>query len=280
MLNTLGVGEDFLRTYDISVIEGRDFSKDILSDQREAVILNLAAADLINSSEPLGAEMDLTIYVNGADKRRVQVIGVVDDFHYQSLYNEVDPLLIYINKHPYYSDYLSVKFTGSNLAESVKILQDAWQEFHPDKSMDYVFLDTALEQIYDKEEKRSQIFSAFAILSLLISSLGLFGLSAYTIQQRTREIGIRKVLGSSMISILQLLMKEYMILIIIANIVAWPLVIYFANQWLSGFAYRVELSVWMFVAVVLIALIIAFMTISYQAIRAARVNPVKSLKEE
>lgn len=279
-LKSLGVDEDFLKTYNIEVTEGRDFSKDILSDQTEAVILNRAAVKLFDWDNGLNKELKLTLYVDGPEVRNARVIGIVEDFHYQSLYHKVEPLVIYINKHPYYSDYLSVKFATGNLSESVDILQNAWEEFHPDKPLDYVFLDTALEELYHSEQKRSQIFSSFAILSIVISCLGLFGLSAYSIQQRTREVGIRKVLGASILNILRMLSAEYMMLIIAANIIAWPLVAYFANKWLSNFVYSIDLSIWMFIAVVIAAILISIITIGYQALKAATTNPVNTLRNE
>jgi len=279
-LKTLGVDEGFLDTYGINLVEGRNFSEAITTDLKEAVIINKAAAKQLSWLDPLGKEMSMTIYFNGPETRKMKVIGVVEDFHYQSLYNDVDPLIIYINKHEYYSDYLSVKFTGTGMDDAVATLEREWKNFHPDKAMDFAFLDTTLENIYATEQKRSQIFTSFAILSIIISCLGLFGLSAYSIQQRTREIGIRKVLGASMLSVSKMLLKEYMILILVANILACPLVFYFGNQWLNGFAFHIDLTIWMFLVVFITAVLIALATIGYQAIGAARANPVDALKDE
>jgi len=279
-LKTLGVDEDFLSTYDIKLIEGRGFSKDILSDQREAFIINQAAVEKLGWKKPIDKEFGVTVYTGGEDKRMGKVIGVVENFHFESLYKEVEPLVIYINKHPYYSDYLSVKFKPGNISESVELLEKKWKAFNSDKPIEYYFLDEELDQLYDAEVKRSELFTAFATLSIIISCLGLFGLSAFSAQQKTKEIGIRKVLGASVSSILRLLSKEYVVLIIIANLLAVPLAWYFANSWLTNFAFRINIQPWVFVLSLVVALMIALLTVSYQALKAALINPVKSLRNE
>jgi len=279
-LKTLGVDEDFLSTYNIKLVEGRGFSKDIISDQRKAFILNEAAVEKLNWKEPVGKDFGLTVYTGDDEIRIGKVIGVVENFHFESLYKDVEPLVIYINKHRYYSDYLSVKFKAGNISESVKTLEKKWKTFNPERPIEYYFLDEELDQLYKTEIKRSELFTAFATLSIIISCLGLFGLSAFSAQQRTKEIGIRKVLGASIASILRLLSKEYMILIIIANVLAIPLAWYYANQWLTNYAFRIEIEPWVFAISLVMALMIALLTVSYQALKAAFINPVKSLKDE
>ena len=279
-IKTLGADEDLLNTLGIEILSGRGFSKDIATDQREAFILNKAAVEKFGWDDPLGKEVELTTYVDGKDIRKGKVIGVVDDFHFQSLYNQVEPLLIYINKHPYYSDFISVKFEQGSLHESVELLKRKWENFHPDKPIEYYFLDDELDQLYKTEVKRSTIFSAFAVLSVIISCLGLFGLSAFSVQQRTKEVGIRKVLGASIVSIFSLLAKEYMMLVLIANIIAWPAVWYFGQEWLAGYAYQIDTGHGMYILTLLAALGITLLTISYQAIKTAIINPAETLKEE
>jgi len=222
----------------------------------------------------------MTIYTGRQEIRKGKVIGVVKDFNFQSLYNSIDPLVIYINTHPYYSDFLNVKLSPGNWEDAIEMLRTKWKAFNPNKPFEFYFLDQELERFYHKEVKISRIFTAFAVLSIIISCLGLFGLSAFTAQQRTKEIGIRKVLGANLGGILKLLSKEYLGLIVIANLIAWPLGKYFATMWLAGFAYRISLEADIFVFTFLGALVIALATVSFQSLKAAIANPVKSLRNE
>lgn len=279
-MKTLGVDEDFLSTYDIRLIDGRDFSEDIITDQTEAVILNQAAVKKLNWQEPVDKEFGITIYTGEEVKRSGRVIGVVEDFHFASLYNRVEPLVIYINKHPYYSDFLSVKFSGGNLKENVEMLRSKWKAFNQEKPFEYYFVDEELDQFYKSEVQKVKIFSAFSVLSIFISCLGLFGISAYTIQQRTKEVGIRKVLGAGILSILRLLSTEYVLMILVANALAVPLVWYLAVTWLQGFEYRTELDLMIFIFTLAGALLMSLATISFQALKAASMNPVKTLRDE
>ena len=279
-LKTLGVDEDFLSTYNLRLLAGRDFSKDILTDQKEAVILNEAAAKKLNWEDPVNKEFGLTIYTGKEENRSGKVIGVVEDFHFASLYNRVEPLVIYINKHPYYSDFLSVKLTPGNLGEHVDILRAKWKAFNPEKPFEYYFVDEELDKFYKGEVQKTKIFSAFAALSIFISCLGLFGISAYMIQQRTKEVGIRKVLGAGIPNILWLLSAEYVRMILIANLLALPLAWYLGQNWLTGFEYRTELSIMIFVFTLAVALLLAVSTVSIQALKAASMNPVNTLRDE
>ena len=279
-IESLGVDEDYLETYDITILEGRDFSKDIITDATEAFILNQAAVEKFGWNEPIGKDFTMTIYTGKKDIRKGKVIGVVRDFNFQSLYNRIDPLVIYINTHPYYSDFLNVKLSPGNWEDAIEMMRAKWKAFNPNKPFEFYFLDQELERFYHKEVKISRIFTAFAVLSIIISCLGLFGLSAFTAQQRTKEIGIRKVLGASLGGILKLLSKEYIILIVIANLIAWPLGQYFATKWLAGFAYRISLEADIFLFTFLGALVIALATVSFQSLKAAIANPVKSLRNE
>lgn len=279
-LKTLGVDEDFLSTYNLRLLAGRDFSKDILTDQKEAVILNEAAAKKLNWENPVNKEFGLTIYTGKEENRSGKVIGVVEDFHFASLYNHVEPLVIYINKHPYYSDFLSVKLTPGNLGEHVDMLRAKWKAFNPEKPFEYYFVDEELDKFYKGEVQKTKIFSAFAALSIFISCLGLFGISAYMIQQRTKEVGIRKVLGAGIPNILWLLSAEYVRMILIANLLALPLAWYLGQNWLTGFEYRTELSIMIFVFTLAVALLLAVSTVSIQALKAASMNPVNTLRDE
>ncbi|MEM6524877.1 MAG: ABC transporter permease [Bacteroidota bacterium] len=279
-LKTLGVDEDFLETYGIEVIAGRDFSKDITTDETEAIILNEAAVKKLDWQEPIGKEFGLTIYTGRAERRNGKVVGVVPDFHFASLYNRVEPLVIYINKHPYYSDFLSVRFANSNLENNINMLADKWKAFNPEKPFEYAFIDEELDKFYTNEVRKSKIFTAFSFLSIFISCLGLLGISAYSLQLRTKEVGIRKVMGAGMVSILHLLSREYVVMVLVANVIAIPLVWFFGLSWLNSFEYKTNLSPGLFLVALVIALILAVITVCIQVFKTALMNPVKTLKDE
>ena len=279
-MKSLGVDEDYLNTYNLEVLDGRSFSEDITTDRNQAFILNEAAVDKLGWDEAMGKDFTITIHAASEEVRKGKVIGVVKDFHFQSLYNLIDPLVLYVNTSPFYSNFLNVKLAPGNWEDVIKMLSVKWKEFSPDKPLDFYFLDEELKKFYDSEVKIGRIFSAFAVLSIIISCLGLFGLSAFSAQQRVKEIGIRKVMGANLAGILGLLSREYLMLIIIANLIAWPLGWYISTEWLSSFPYRTGLHIGIFLLTFLGALLIALVTVSYQSMKAALTDPVKSLRNE
>ncbi|MBS1542043.1 MAG: ABC transporter permease [Bacteroidetes bacterium] len=279
-MKSLAVDEDYIDTYKLEVIAGRKFSKDISSDVRGAFILNEAAARKLGWDEPLGKDFTITIHAETQEIRKGKVIGVVRDFHFQSLYNAIDPLVIYLNASPFYSNFLNVKLGPGNWEDAIALLKNKWKEFSPNKPFEFYFLDEELKKVYDSEVRIGRIFSAFAGLSIVISCLGLFGLSAFSAQLRVKEIGIRKVMGANIGGILILLFREYITLIIVANVIAWPLGWYVSTEWLSSFPYHTGLNIGIFIMTLLGALIIALATVSYQSMKAAVANPAKSLKIE
>jgi len=280
-IKTLGIDQDYISTYNIEIIAGRDFSNDITTDAEQAFILNEAALTKFGWKDGLNKDFTLTVHTSkGQEKRVGKVIGVVKDFHFQSLYNVIDPLVIYVNTGPFYTNFLNVKFAPGNWQEAISMLTAKWKIFSPDKPIEYYFLDDELAKFYDSEVKIGHIFTVFAGLSIIISCLGLLGLSAFSAQQRVKEIGIRKVLGANLASILMLLFREYIVLIILANLIAWPLGWYLSTEWLSTFPYRTGLTLSIFLATFIGALIIALLTVSFQSMKAAVANPVKSLRDE
>lgn len=279
-MKSLGVDEDYVNTYNLEVLEGRSFSKDIRTDLNQAFILNEAAAKRFGWNEATGKDFTLTIHAASEEVREGKIIGVVKDFHFQSLYNIIDPLVLYVNTSPFYSNFLNVKLAPGNWDDAIKMLTAKWKEFSPDRPLDFYFLDEELKSFYDSEVKIGRIFSAFAVLSIIISCLGLFGLSAFSAQQRVKEIGIRKVMGASLPGILSLLSREYIMLIIVANLIAWPLGWYISTEWLSTFPYRTGLDITIFLFTFLGALLIALVTVSFQSLKAAVANPIKSLRNE
>ena len=196
----------------------------------------------------------------------------------QSFHEKIIPMVIKLNGEVWPT--LLIRIASDNINESIQYIQDTWKTFVPDWPMDYSFLDESLNLQYNFERKLGALFNMFAMLSVLISCLGLFGLVSLTLEQRTKEIGIRKVIGATQFSIINLFTKEYIFLIIIANIIAWPIAWYAMNKWLQNFAYHVSLSWWIFALSSVLALVIALLTMSYQTIRAATANPVESLRYE
>jgi putative ABC transport system permease protein len=280
-IKTLGIDQDFIGTYNLEVTAGRDFNKDITTDVNQAFILNEAAVAKFGWDDALNKDFTLTVHTSkGMEKRVGKVIGVVKDFHYQSLYNLIDPLVIYVNTGQFYTNFLNVKFAPGNWQEAISMLTTKWQAFSPNKPIEYYFLDDELAKFYDSEVKIGRIFTVFAGLSIIISCLGLLGLSAFSAQQRVKEIGIRKVLGANVSSILLLLFREYIVLIVLANLIAWPLGWYLSSEWLSTFPYRTSLTMSVFLLTFIGALIIALLTVSFQSMKAAVANPVKSLQDE
>ena len=280
-IKTLGIDQDYLSTYNLELAAGRDFNKDITTDLNQAFILNEAAVAKFGWDEALNKDFTLTVHTSkGMEKRVGKVIGVVKDFHYQSLYNLIDPLVIYVNTGQFYTNFLNVKFAPGNWEEAIGLLTTKWKAFSPNKPLEYYFLDDELAKFYDSEVKIGRIFTVFAGLSIIISCLGLLGLSAFSAQQRVKEIGIRKVLGARNNSILYLLFREYIVLIVIANLIAWPLGWYLSSEWLSTFPYRTSLTLTVFLITFLGALLIALLTVSFQSMKAALANPVKSLQDE
>ncbi len=200
------------------------------------------------------------------------------DFFYRSKHQAIAPLVIKAS--PKYVRFLSIKIAAADLKNTLQVLETKWKALMPSSPFVYTFLDQDTENLYKAEEKIGEIFKYFSLMAILISCLGLFGLAAFAAEQRTKEIGIRKVLGASVSNIILLLSKEFVKLVAIANLIAWPLAYFAMDTWLADFAYRIEMGFGVFLLATAIALVIAILTVSYQAVRAAIANPVKSLRYE
>ncbi|MCP5107970.1 MAG: FtsX-like permease family protein, partial [bacterium] len=277
-MQTWGVDYDYIKTLGMKIAAGRDFSRDFSTDTA-AMIINQRAARQFGWDNPLGKRLDR---VNGDtnETESYTVIGVVEDFHFESLRDTVTPLLMYLGKHNRDFQSISFRIGPGNIAEIIDLLRDKWKQFLPGQPFDYSFLDESFNRVYDAEQRLGKIFAVFALLAIFVGCLGLFGLAAFTAEQRTTEIGIRKVLGASISSIVRLLSTEFVVLVAVANIIAWPVAYFIMKQWLLEFAYRAPLSIWTFPAAGLAALAIALLTIGYQSVKAAAANPVKSIKYE
>jgi putative ABC transport system permease protein len=264
----------FIPAYNIKILAGRNFSTEFTSDTT-AFVLNQAAVTAIGWKEPQEAVGKPFRYGNTNGK----IIGVINDIHFESLHEKMVPLIFVLPRGPFYSN-ISVRVAGSHVKPALAVLEKTWQQFMPETPFEYNFLDENFDRLYQSEQRQGAIFTVFACIAIFIACLGLFGLSAFTITQRIKEIGIRKVLGATVGSIVSLLSKDFLKLVVIAAIIAFPIAWMVMRQWLEDFAYRIDIPWWAFVAAGLIAAIVAFATISLQAVKAAVSNPVKNLRTE
>jgi putative ABC transport system permease protein len=253
---------------------GRNFSRDFGTDSSNYIV-NAAAVKVLGWKTPENAiGKDLSY---GGVKGKV--IGVVNDFHFESLHQNIIPLLFRMPANTSFRR-LSIKIGGSNIGSAIGTIQDAWRKSQPEIPFEYTFLDERFQKLYSSEQQQSHLFTIFSCIAIFIACLGLFGLSAFTITQRVKEIGVRKVLGASIPQIVTELSKDFLKLVLIASIIALPVAWYAMNKWLLDFAFRISIQWWVFVMAGVLAVIIAFATISYQSIKAAIANPVKSLRSE
>jgi putative ABC transport system permease protein len=277
LMDYISIDSDFIPTMGIEIIAGRNFSSEFASDNSQAILINATAAKQFNWENPIGKTIDWPI--PDTDKMVSKtVIGVAQDFHTESLHKKIRPL--YIDNRTARFRYVSLKLKPLTISDTLSFLRKKWKQIDPAQTFDYFFLDEAFDRQYKADEKLSQIFSYFTFLAIFIACLGLFGLASFTAEKRTKEIGIRKILGASVSGIISLLSKEFTKWVLVANIIAWPIAYLAMNRWLQNFAYRINIGLGTFVLAALLALIIALLTVSYQAVRAARSNPVDALRYE
>ena len=265
---------DFLKTYEIELLEGRDFSRDFGSDKEGAFLINqTAAAKLGWREQTIGKKIGYSREVMRP------IVGIVKDFHYRSLKQIIGPLAIFLR--PRHDTYMSIKMNTDDISGTLSYIEKIWDAFEKERSFEYFFVDENFDSLYHSEERLSQIITLFSFIAIFVACLGLFGLTSYTAEQSTKEIGIRKVLGASTGSIVIQLSGNFLRWIFIANIIAWPLT-YFVmkNYWLLNFPFRIPITLLTFVTAGLIAFFIALLTVSYQSIKAALANPVDSLRYE
>ncbi|UCE06771.1 MAG: ABC transporter permease, partial [bacterium] len=269
---------DFFKTFDMKFVQGRPFSRDFSTDKTEACIINETALKLIQLDSPLGKKVYFNHPAFPESLKYVNIIGVVKNHHFRSLHETIGPFIIRMYK-PYQS-FIYFKLKPENVDETIEYIKKVTHKFAPDFPFGFTFLDDTYNRLYESESRMEKIYQAFAFLAIFISCLGLLGLASFTIEQRTKEIGIRKVLGASMAAIIQLLTKEFIKWIIIANIIAFPIAYFAMNMWLQNFAYRITISWWTVISAGMLALLVALITVSYQSIKAALANPVDSLRYE
>ncbi len=265
------VDYDYLDTFGLKMAQGRFFSKQYSTDASDAYVINQSAVRAMEMDDPIGKELRVW------DLKK-RIIGVVEDYHFESLHNEIVPMAMRIDPGWYYQ--ACVKISSDNIPDALGFLENKWREIYPEYPFEYHFLDETIQNQYRAEQAIGKIVTVFTLLALFISCLGILGLSSYTAEQRTKEIGIRKVLGATISSIVKHISREFVVLVVIANVIIWPLAYFTMNQWLQKFAYRISIGWWSFVLTGVGVLMVSLLTVSWQILRAATANPVDSLRYE
>lgn len=265
------VDEDFAKTLQVSMAQGRFFSKEYPADRSESVVVNEEAVREMGMENPINKNLSTWFGAKG------RIIGVIRDFHTQSLRDEMTPVVFIPTP---VANYLYVRISPPDLPAAVKSIETKLREIVPDDPFEYRFLDDVIDHQYKAERTISALAMFIAFIAIFISCLGLFGLASFSSEQRTKEVGIRKVLGASISSVMVMLTKDFTKWVVLANVIAWPIAWYAVDKWLQNFAYRIDITIWPFVLAGTSALAIAMFTVSWQAIRAATANPVESLRYE
>lgn len=265
------VGYDFARTLGMEMVTGRFFSRDFSTDS-EAIVINEAAAKLLGWPDPIGKHLS-------ADGKNYKVIGMVKDFHFESMHREIRPLvLVFLD--PGEAVVMSVRLNPQNMGKTMRFIEDQWKTIAPGKPFEYFFLDDNFKVLYGTELRVGRLFIVFSIFAIFVACLGLFGLTSFTVEQRRKEIGIRKVVGAAVSNIVFLLSRDFIRWVLLALGIGFPIAYILMSRWLQNFAYRESLSVGIFILSAVLELVIALLTVSFQSIRAAFTNPVDTLKYE
>ncbi len=269
---------DFIDTYGFQLIEGRKFSKEFSTDIEGAVVLNRAAVLELGYTPEEIVDKNILMATSETETIPLKVVGVVDDFHFKSLHRIIEPLALWLV--PERIHFISIRIAPGDIREMLGFVQQKWMEIYPQEEFNYSFLDDRIGLLYQSEGKMRSLFTTFSFLSIFVACLGLLGLAAFTAQERTKEIGVRKVLGASVGNILLLLSKEFVKWVLVANIIAWPIAYYAMIRWIQDFAYRSSIGVWPFVLSGALAIFVALFTVGSQALKAALTDPVTSLRYE
>ena len=270
------VDYDYIPTMGMQITKGRNFSKDFVSDS-SAVIINETCAQILGYDDPIGKTIYAVLGHQAQETIPYKIVGVVKNFHFESLRKPIAPLLMQMGRSTYLASF---KVDAEKIPSILQVAESKWKAMAPQMPFSYRFLDESFDDMYRSEMRVGKIALIFSILAILIACLGLFGLATFMAEQRTKEIGVRKVLGASVGNIVSMLSRDFIRLVIISSVVAFPLAWWFMNKWLQDFAFRVNIGWWIFFVAAIIALLIALITVCYQAIRAAVANPVKSLRTE
>jgi len=277
LLQTSWIDYDYLDTYQMTLVKGRNFDRSFTTD-REACIINESAAKNFGITD-----IDSTRFIKPEESGNftyLQVIGIVKNFNFESLRNPIQPYIFCFKGDENLWGYATVKLSAQNYQHTITEIEKRWQQFTSNDPLQYYFVDEDFEQMYVQEKQNAQLAVIFSILAVFIAALGLFGLTSFTVEQRTKEIGVRKAMGSSVAGIYYVISREIFLLVSISAIIAWPLIYFIANRWLENFYFRINPGAISFLSGLLIAICIALITVSYRIMKAARVNPAQSLKYE
>ena len=268
------VDPDFIdKTMNMQIINGRNFSTEFTTDST-AVLINEVLLKRLAWDDPI----DKIIQADRAEGTKYRVIGVIKDFHNQSLHQQINPIMLrFLRGQP---RYLIIKLMSDHTPSTLLALENVWESINPEIPLDYQFLDERIAWFYEDEQKMGKIFIYFTLFALLIAALGLYGLASFIAEQRTKEIGIRKAMGATVARIAYILSRDFTKPVLLANLVAWPLVWFTMNKWLQNFSFRTDPAWWIFPAAALVTLLLALITVNIQTIRAASANPVNSLRYE
>jgi putative ABC transport system permease protein len=273
------VDYDFVETFGMELQEGRDFSREFATDINTALLLNEEAVQQFGFDPELEKRLMPGGQGPGQGQVVLPVIGVLKDYHFKSLHQKIEPFVLSLGTEQAFN-WVFIKTTGASMSRVMQFAEKEWQRINPGHPFDYTFVDNSIAMMYQSEMRLSRLFSIFTGVAIFIACLGLFGLASFTVEQRTKEIGIRKILGASISGIVIILSKEYVKWIVLANVLAWPAAYVVMNQWLKNFAYRTDIGISAFFLSAVLALVIALLTVSYQSIKAALANPVESLRYE
>jgi len=278
LLWTYTTDPHFVETYQIEMAAGRYYKEERQADQQSAVINEAAVKDL-GLTDPVGKQI---VAIGPTPDRSLTftIIGVMKNFHFKSLHHQIGPLIVHLYGPEGRGRYVSVRIHSENIRETMTFLENTWRKFAANQAFEYEFFDDHFARIYQAEERTGQIFFSFSLLAIFIAILGLFGLAAFVAEQRTKEIGIRKVLGATEVGIIFLLSKQFTKWVVLSNLFAWPIAYHFMTKWLQRFAYQASISVWSFLFAFIVVLFLALLTVSYQTVKAARSNPVELLRYE
>ena len=264
---------DFVKTYKLELIEGRDFSREYSTDASDAYLINETAAKELGWNNKTLAKRIRFPFMNFGP-----IIGIVKDFHFEPLKEEIKPLVITVSKME--NIYLSLKLNTENIQETISFIENKWKEFEPGRDFRYFFVDKNFNSYYTQEERTREILNYFSVLTIFITCLGLFGLASFTAERKTKEIGIRKVMGAYTSTIVLMLSKKFVKLVGISIVISSPFAYFAMKKWLENFAYRTDIGLTEFLISSFLALVIAMISTGYQAVKAASANPAESLRNE
>jgi putative ABC transport system permease protein len=272
-INFAIVDHDFVDALGIKIVNGRDFQQDMPSDTLTGVVVNETLANRMGWSDPIGKKVEL----GDGNFIRAKVIGVMKDYHQTGMYNEIESLMLLYRQR---NNIIYVKLSGTNMEQTISFIENKWKEVFPDQPFTYTFLSERFNRQFEADEKRGLIFTMFTILAIIIACLGLFGLASYMVEQRTKEIGIRKVFGANENIIVRLISRDFIVLVTISLIIALPVAYYFMSNWLENYVYRTFIGLPLLLGAALLTIVITFLTISYKAYQAAIMNPANAIRTE